>query len=92
MVPVFRYHEKISELKKLSLGISEKLQDGMIVVRSDEYDSDQLSTIAHFVRFDSNCYLLQAFSEERQMLLEKQIQHLASICLYHNTPKALLTV
>ena len=82
MVPIFSSHEQMDRLKKQSTKLAEKLHDGMIALHTSHYDGDQLSTIAHFVTYDKDCYVLQAFTEERQLLLEKQIQHLANICLY----------
>ena len=82
MVPIFSYHEQMGRLKQQSIQLAEKLHDGMIVLHTTLYDGDQLSTIARFVTYDKDCYALQAFTEERQLLLEKQIQHLANICLY----------
>lgn len=86
MVPIFRYHEHIDRLKKQSLELSKTLHDGMIALHTQLYDSDQLSTVARFICYDKDIFVLQAFAEERQLLLEKQIQHLANICLYA-TPK-----
>jgi len=92
MVPIFSYHEQMGRLKQQSIQLAEKLHDGMIVLHTTLYDGDQLSTIARFVTYDKDCYALQAFTEERQLLLEKQIQHLANICLYEpNAETAPLT-
>jgi hypothetical protein len=60
--------------------LAEQLEDGAIGIQSREYDIEQLSSIARFLPFSEDCFVLQGFPEGRQLLLEKQIQHLASIC------------
>ena len=80
-LPVFRYHEKMSELKHRSKSISERIDKGVIALYVTEYDIEQLATIARFNPFEENCYIFHGFPEQRQALLEKQILHLASVCL-----------
>jgi len=80
-LPLFRYHEGIAVLKQSSAELAAQLQEGVIVIHSTEYDIEQLSSIARFQAYDTNCYVLQGFPEERQKLLETQILHLAGICL-----------
>jgi hypothetical protein len=80
-LPLFRYHEGIAALKQNSAELAAQLQEGIIVIHSTEYDIEQLSSIARFQAYDTNCYALQGFPEERQKLLETQILHLAGICL-----------
>jgi uncharacterized membrane protein affecting hemolysin expression len=80
-LPVLRYHEKMSELKHRSKSISERIDKGVIALYVSEYDIEQLATIARFNPFEENCYIFHGFPEQRQVLLEKQILHLASVCL-----------
>ena len=79
--PVFRYHESLAQLKNNSRQLSEIVERNKIVVSINEYDIDQLSSIARFRCFQENCFIFEGFPEQRQILLEKQIIHLASICL-----------
>ncbi|MGB0450195.1 MAG: hypothetical protein ACPGF6_06350 [Porticoccaceae bacterium] len=78
--PLFQYHEGLDRLKGQAAVLAEQLEEGSIGMQSREYDIEQLSSIAHFLPFTEDFYLLQGFPEGRQLLLEKQIQHLASIC------------
>lgn len=78
--PLFEYHEGLDRLKGQASALTEQLEEGTIGMRSKEYDIEQLSSIARFLPFSEDCYVLQGFPEGRQLLLEKQIQHLASIC------------
>ena len=78
--PLFQYHEGLDRLKGQASLLAEQLEEGSIGMQSKEYDIEQLSSIARFLPFSEDCYLLQGFPEGRQLLLEKQIQHLASIC------------
>jgi uncharacterized membrane protein affecting hemolysin expression len=78
--PLFQYHEGLDRLKGQASLLAEQLEEGSIGMQSKEYDIEQLSSIARFLPFSEDCYLLQVFPEGRQLLLEKQIQHLASIC------------
>ena len=80
-LPLFRYHEGIARLKQDSAQLAAQLQEGIIAIHSTEYDIEQLSSIARFQTYDTDCYVLQGFPEERQKLLETQILHLAGICL-----------
>ena len=73
--------ERIYSLKQESLGLSATLERGLIAVSIVEYDIEQLRSIAKFSKLTENHYLFEGFSEQRQMLLEKQIVHLASVCL-----------
>jgi uncharacterized membrane protein affecting hemolysin expression len=78
--PLFQYHEGLDRLKGQASLLAEKLEEGSIGMQSKEYDIEQLSSIARFLPFSEDCFVLQGFPEGRQLLLEKQIQHLASIC------------
>jgi hypothetical protein len=79
--PVFRYHESLAKLKNTSQKLTETISRNTIVASINEYDIDQLSSIARFRYLKENCYVFEGFPEQRQILLEKQIVHLASICL-----------
>jgi uncharacterized membrane protein affecting hemolysin expression len=79
--PLFRHHEGLDKLKAATTALGDELEKGAIAVQSAEFDIEQLSSIARFLPFKENCYVLQGFPEGRQLLLEKQIQHLATICL-----------
>jgi len=78
--PLFQYHEGLDRLKGQASVLAKQLEEGSIGMQSKEYDIEQLSSIARFLPFSEDCYVLQGFPEGRQLLLEKQIQHLASIC------------
>lgn len=80
-LPTFKYHESISTLKETSLSLSNRIDKGIIALSIAEYDIDQLSSIARFSKLEEHCFEFQGFPEQRQLLLEKQISHLASICL-----------
>ena len=79
--PLFQYHEGLDELKQQAMVMATQLQEGTIGMHSLEFDIDQLSSIARFLPFDDHFFVLQGFPEGRQLLLEKQIQHLVGICL-----------
>jgi len=79
--PLFRHHEGLDKLKAATIELAAELEKGAIAVQSTEFDIEQLSSIARFLPFRENCFVLQGFPEGRQLLLEKQIQHLATICL-----------
>lgn len=78
---LFSYHEGMAALKQQSALLGEKMQEGIIGLYCTDYDIEQLSSIARFLVFDENCFILQGFPEGRQQLLEKQIVHLANVCL-----------
>ena len=80
-LPTFRYHESISTLKAASLLLSNRIDSSIIALSIVEYDIDQLSSIARFSKLEEHSFVFQGFPEQRQLLLEKQISHLASICL-----------
>ena len=78
--PLFQYHGGLDRLRGQASVLAGQLEEGSIGMQSKEYDIEQLSSIARFLPFTEDCYLLQGFPEGRQLLLEKQIQHLAAIC------------
>jgi hypothetical protein len=80
-LPTFLHHENLFLLKQSCQAIAPNIERDKIVLRSFEYTGDELSSIAIFKKFDDYHYLLEGFSEQRQLLLEKQIAYLVSICL-----------
>lgn len=80
-LPLFSFDEGLASLKKQCTELGDQLQEGLIGLHSTEYDIEALSSIARFLVFDDNCFVLQGFPEGRQTLLEKQILHLANVCL-----------
>jgi uncharacterized membrane protein affecting hemolysin expression len=78
--PLFQYHEGLDRLKGQASVLGAQLDVGAIGMQSKEFDIEQLSSIARFIPFSEDCFVLQGFTEGRQLLLEKQIQHLASVC------------
>ena len=80
-LPLFSFDEGLAALKKQCTELGDQLQEGLIGLHSTEYDIEALSSIARFLVFDDNCFVLQGFPEGRQTLLEKQILHLANVCL-----------
>ena len=80
-LPLFSFDEGLASLKQQCTELGDQLQEGLIGLHSTEYDIEALSSIARFLVFDDNCFVLQGFPEGRQTLLEKQILHLANVCL-----------
>lgn len=80
-LPLLRFDEGLAALKDQCAQLGDQLQEGLIGLRTTEYDIEALSSIARFLVFDDNCFVLEGFPEGRQTLLEKQIVHLASVCL-----------
>ncbi len=80
-LPTFLHHESLFLLKQACQIIAPHIERDEIVLRSFEYNGDELSSIARFEKFDDHHYIFKGFSEQRQLLLEKQIAYLASVCL-----------
>lgn len=80
-LPLLSFDEGLAALKDQCAQLGDQLQEGLIGLRTSEYDIEALSSIARFLVFDENCFVLEGFPEGRQTLLEKQIVHLASVCL-----------
>jgi len=80
-LPLLSFDEGLAALKDQCAQLADQLQEGLIGLRTTEYDIQALSSIARFLVFDENCFVLEGFPEGRQTLLEKQIIHLASVCL-----------
>ena len=79
--PRLRYDEQLGELKAKSQQLGNAIQEGLIVAAVEELNAEQLNSLAHFQPWDQDCFVLASFSEQRQLLLEKQVQHLSGICL-----------
>lgn len=80
-LPIFANHESIYKLKEKAKSISQTVKPGAIALSINEFSIDQLSTIARFRAFEKDCYIFEGFPEQRQLLLEKQIMYLVSVCL-----------
>lgn len=80
-LPAFVYHENLFLLKQACQTTAIHIQRDDIVLRSHECTGDELSSIARFRKLSDHHYVFEGFSEQRQMLLEKQITYLASVCL-----------
>lgn len=79
--PQFYFEQGLASIKLKNKELASQLQAGLIVLNCDNYSIDELSSIAHFATYDENCFVLEGFSENRQQLLEKQLQHLTNLCL-----------
>jgi len=79
--PRFYFEQGITILKDHNAKLATQLTPGTVALYCDYYSLEQLSSIAHFSSIDNDCFILQGFPEERQQLLEKQLEHLASLCL-----------
>ena len=79
--PQFYFEQGIATLKQQNSELAKNLQEGLVALNCDTYSIDELSSIAHFATFDDNCFILEGFSENRQQLLEKQLEHLTQLCL-----------
>ncbi|MCS5587164.1 MAG: hypothetical protein NZ697_01580 [Porticoccaceae bacterium] len=79
--PQFRYEQGIVALKQQNAELADRLQEGLIVLNCDRFSIDELSSIARFQNYDDHCFILEGFPENRQQLLEKQLEHLIGLCL-----------
>lgn len=79
--PQFYFEQGIAEIRHNNLKLAGQLQAGLIVLHCENYSINDLSSIAHFATYDDHYYLLEGFSENRQQLLQTQLQHLTSLCL-----------
>lgn len=79
--PSFYFEQGITGLKRQNAKLATQLTAGSVVLHCDYYSLEQLSSIAHFSSLDTECFSLQGFPEDRQQLLDKQLEHLASLCL-----------
>ena len=79
--PQFFYEQGIATLKQQNMTLANRLQKGLVVLNCDTYSIEELTSIARFATFDEHCFILEGFSENRQQLLEKQLEHLTQLCL-----------
>ena len=79
--PQFWYEQSILSLKKQNMDVANRLQEGLIVLNCDQFNIDELSSIARFQRYDNHQFILEGFSENRLQLLHKQLEYLIRICL-----------
>ena len=79
--PQFYFEQGLAAIRQKNKELASQLQAGLIALNCDNFTVDELSSIAHFATYDKNCYVLEGFSENRQQLLEKQLQHLTNLCL-----------
>ena len=81
ITPQFWHEQSLLSLKKSNIGIANGLQEGLILLNCDQFNIDQLSSIARFQRYDDHQFILEGFSENRLQLLHKQLEYLVRICL-----------
>ena len=79
--PHFWHEQSLFTLKKNNVAIADQLQEGVILLHCDQYDIDELSSIARFQSYDNHQFILEGFSENRLQLLHKQLEYLIRICL-----------
>ena len=79
--PKFWHEQSLLRLKKNNLEIASNLQEGLILLNCDQFDIDELSSIARFQRYETHQFILEGFSENRLQLLHKQLEYLIRICL-----------
>lgn len=79
--PKFWHEQSLLSLKKNNLEIASNLQEGLILLNCDQFDIDELSSIARFQRYETHQFILEGFSENRLQLLHKQLEYLIRICL-----------
>ena len=79
--PKFYFEQGLAQIKQKNIQLANDLQAGLIVLNCEHYSVDDLSSIAYFATYDEHCYSLEGFSENRQQLLETQLQHLTNLCL-----------
>ena len=78
--PKFWHEQSLLRLKKNNLEIASNLQEGLILLNCDQFDIDELSSIARFQRYENHQFILEGFSENRRQLLHKQLEYLIRIC------------
>ena len=81
ITPQFWYEQSLLSLKKSNIDIANGLQEGLILLNCDQFNIDQLSSIARFQRYDHHQFILEGFSENRLQLLHRQLEYLVRICL-----------
>jgi hypothetical protein len=79
--PHFWHEQALLSLKNNNMEISNRIQEGLILLHCDQFNIDELSSIARFQRYDEHQFILEGFSENRLQLLHKQLEYLIRICL-----------
>jgi uncharacterized membrane protein affecting hemolysin expression len=79
--PHFWHEQSIFTLKKNNVAIADRLQEGIILLHCDQYNIEELSSIARFQSYDNHQFILSGFSENRLQLLHKQLEYLIRVCL-----------
>jgi hypothetical protein len=79
--PRFWHEQSLLSLKRQNSEIATRLQEGLILLHCNQYNIDELSSIARFQSYDNHQFILEGFSENRMQLLHKQLEYLIRICL-----------
>ena len=79
--PRFWHEQSLLSLKKQNNDIACKLQEGLILLHCNQFNIEELTSIARFQRYDNHQFILEGFSENRMQLLHKQLEYLIRICL-----------
>lgn len=79
--PQFWHEQSLLSLKQKNSEIGPRLQEGLILLHCNQYNIDELTSIARFQRYDNHQFILEGFSENRMQLLHKQLEYLIRICL-----------
>ncbi len=79
--PRFWHEQSLLSLKRQNNDIASKLQEGLILLHCNQFNIEELTSIARFQRYDNHQFILQGFSENRMQLLHKQLEYLIRICL-----------
>ena len=79
--PQFWHEQSLLSLKKSNIETANSLQEGLILLHCDQFNIDELSSIARFQSYDNHQFILEGFSENRLQLLHKQLEYLIRICL-----------
>ena len=79
--PRFWHEQSLLSLKRQNSEIATHLQEGLILLHCNQYNIDELSSIARFQSYDNHQFILEGFSENRMQLLHKQLEYLIRICL-----------
>jgi hypothetical protein len=79
--PQFWHEQSLLSLKKSNIETANSLQEGLILLHCDQFNIDELSSIARFQSYDNHQFILEGFSEIRLQLLHKQLEYLIRICL-----------
>ena len=79
--PRFWHEQSLLSLKRQNSDIASNLQEGLILLNCNQFNIEDLTSIAKFQRYDNHQFILEGFSENRMQLLHKQLEYLIRICL-----------